>query len=42
MELALDMCLRPLGPWMRAACTPCLVTVGERRCVVEVFGQGAM
>lgn len=42
MELVLDMCLRPLGPWARAACTPGLVTDGERRFVVEVVGPGAI
>lgn len=42
MELVLDMCLRPLGPWMRAACTPGLVTDGERRFVEEEVGPGAI
>lgn len=42
MELELDMCLMLLGPLMRAACTPCLVTDGERRFVVEEVGPGAI
>ena len=40
MELELDICLIPWGPWTRAACTPSLFAGGERRFVEEEAGPG--
>lgn len=40
MELELDICLIPWGPWTRAACTPSLFADGERRFVEEEAGPG--